>query len=69
MKLLTKRELEVLLVLSERLTNAEIASRLYISTKTAGHHVSNILVKLHLRSRTEAAALALRYSGQNLAQQ
>jgi DNA-binding CsgD family transcriptional regulator len=69
MKLLTKRELEVLLVLGEGLTNAEIASRLYISTKTAGHHVSNILVKLHLRSRTEAAALALRYSGQNPAQQ
>ena len=69
MKLLTKRELEVLLVLGEGLTNAEIASRLYISTKTAGHHVSNILLKLHLRSRTEAAALALRYSGQNPAQQ
>jgi DNA-binding CsgD family transcriptional regulator len=65
MGLLTKREVEVLLVLGEGLTNAEIASRLYISTKTAGHHVSNVLVKLHLKTRTEAAAFALRYAGQN----
>jgi DNA-binding CsgD family transcriptional regulator len=57
---LTRRELEVLELLSEGLTNAEIAQRLFISTKTAGNHVSNILIKLNLRSRTEAAALALR---------
>ena len=57
---LTRRELEVLELLSEGLTNAEIAQRLFISTKTAGNHVSNILMKLNLRSRTEAAALALR---------
>ena len=57
---LTRRELEVLELLSEGLTNAEIAQRLFISTKTAGNHVSNILTKLNLRSRTEAAALALR---------
>ncbi|MGH8913555.1 MAG: LuxR C-terminal-related transcriptional regulator [Acidimicrobiia bacterium] len=57
---LTKRETEVLGLLSEGLTNYEIAQRLYISTKTAGNHVSNVLMKLNLRSRTEAAAYALR---------
>jgi DNA-binding CsgD family transcriptional regulator len=57
---LSRREMEVLRLLSEGLTNAEIASRLYISTKTAGHHVSNILMKSGLRSRGEAAAWALR---------
>lgn len=57
---LSRREQEVLHLLSEGLTNAEIASRLYISTKTAAHHVSNILMKTGLRSRGEAAAWALR---------
>lgn len=57
---LTRREVEVLELLSEGLTNAEIAQRLFISTKTAGNHVSNILMKLNLRSRTEAAAHVLR---------
>ncbi len=58
---LTRRELEILGLLSEGLTNAEIAQRLFISTKTAGNHVSNILMKLNLRSRTEAAAHVLRH--------
>lgn len=58
--LLTRRELEVLRLLAEGLTNAEIAARLYISTKTAGHHVSNVLAKLGARTRGEAAAWALR---------
>jgi DNA-binding CsgD family transcriptional regulator len=57
--LLSRRELEVLRLVAEGLLNAEIAARLFISTKTAGHHVSNILTKLGLRSRTEAAAFAL----------
>jgi DNA-binding NarL/FixJ family response regulator len=61
---LSRREQEVLRLLSEGLTNAEIASRLYISTKTAGHHVSNVLMKLHLKSRTEAAVYALRHAGE-----
>jgi DNA-binding NarL/FixJ family response regulator len=57
---LTRREREVLALLAEGLTNAEIAARLVISDKTAGHHVSHILRKLGLRNRAEAAAYALR---------
>lgn len=52
---LTEREREVLALLREGLTNAEIAGRLYISVKTAGHHVSAVLGKLGVSSRREAA--------------
>jgi DNA-binding NarL/FixJ family response regulator len=62
--LLSKRETEVLRLLAEGLTNAEIAARLFISTKTAGNHVSSVLSKLNLRSRSEAAAYAVRYLGE-----
>lgn len=60
--LLSRREREVLALLAEAMTNAEIAERLFISAKTAEHHVSSILAKLQLRSRGEAAAFALRHS-------
>lgn len=57
---LTGREAEIFALLAHGLTNREIAERLFISPKTAEHHVSSILGKLNLRSRTEAAALAAR---------
>jgi DNA-binding CsgD family transcriptional regulator len=59
--LLTQREIEVLRLLGEGLTNAEIAARLFISPKTAEHHVSRIFAKLGLSKRSEAAAYAVRH--------
>ena len=55
---LTRRELDVLELLAEGLTNAEIATRLVITEKTVGHHVSSILGKPAVRSRYDAAKLA-----------
>ena len=59
--LLTQREIEVLRLLGEGLTNAEIAARLFISPKTAEHHVSRIFAKLGMTKRSEAAAYAVRH--------
>jgi DNA-binding CsgD family transcriptional regulator/tetratricopeptide (TPR) repeat protein len=55
---LTRREVEVLRLLSEGLRNSTIASRLFVSTKTVDHHVSAILTKLGVPSRAEAVAMA-----------
>lgn len=57
---LTKRETEVMSLLAAGLSNADIAGRLYISPRTAEHHVASILSKLGLRSRAEVAAYAVR---------
>jgi NarL family two-component system response regulator LiaR len=57
---LTKRELEVLVLLVEGLNNTQIAARLYVSAATVKTHVGHILAKLGVTSRTEAAAVALR---------
>ena len=57
---LTTREVEVLALVGEGLTNRQIAERLFISPKTAGLHVSNILGKLGVANRTQAAEVAHR---------
>ena len=57
---LTRREVEVLALLAEGRTNRQIADTLFISESTASVHVSNILGKLGVSGRTEAAAVALR---------
>ena len=57
---LTAREVEVLRLLAKGLTNQEIAEKLFIGTGTVRTHVSNILGKLHLANRTQAALYALR---------
>ncbi|NCF67556.1 MAG: response regulator [Chloroflexi bacterium] len=57
---LTTREVEVLRLLAQGLTNQEIAAQLVIGEGTVRTHVSNILSKLHLANRTQAALYALR---------
>ena len=55
---LTGRQMEILTLLIEKLSNAEISARLHISPKTVDHHVSAILEKMDLHSREDAAAFA-----------
>ena len=61
---LTQRERDVLGLVAEGLTNPQIAERLYISPKTAEHHVGRLLSKLGVHNRAEAAALFARASRQ-----
>ncbi|MGH9209923.1 MAG: helix-turn-helix transcriptional regulator [Acidimicrobiales bacterium] len=56
---LTPRERDVATLLAEGLTNSQVADRLFISPRTAAVHVSNILAKLGMSSRTEVAAWVL----------
>ena len=58
--LLTPREREVAQLVADGLTNAELAKRLYISPRTAAVHVSNILRKLGVASRTDVAGALAR---------
>lgn len=62
---LTKRENEVLELLAEGCSNEQIAKRLYISRRTAEHHVASILSKLGLRSRAEVAAYVVRAASED----
>ena len=57
---LTEREVEVLILVARGLSNQEIAERLVVSERTVRTHVSNILGKLHLANRTQAALYAVR---------
>ena len=58
---LTRREMEVLELLSRGMRNREIAAALYISEKTVKNHISGILAKLQVNDRTEAALLAAKH--------
>ncbi|HEY6888658.1 MAG TPA: LuxR C-terminal-related transcriptional regulator, partial [Solirubrobacter sp.] len=55
---LSRREVEVVRLVAQGLTNREIAARLVLSTRTVDMHVRNILSKLRSRTRTEAASRA-----------
>lgn len=58
---LTEREVEILALLVEGLSNAQIAEKLFLSVAAVKYHVSNILSKLGAANRTEAAAIARQY--------
>jgi DNA-binding NarL/FixJ family response regulator len=58
---LTAREQEVLDLIADGLSNRDIAGKMFISEKTVKTHVSNILSKLHLEDRTQAAIYALKH--------
>jgi len=57
---LTKREIEVLILLSEGLFNKEIAYKLNISERTVKNHISNIFKKINVSDRTQAAVFAIK---------
>lgn len=58
---LTAREIDVLELLSKGLTNREIGEQLHLAEKTVKHHMTVILQKLHVRTRTEAALMAVQH--------
>ncbi len=59
-QLLSERELEVVRLVSEGLSNKDISRRLGLSDKTVKNHISHILAKLNLTARTQVAVLAIR---------
>jgi len=63
---LTERELEVLTLIAQGYSNREIGEQLHLSERTVGKYVSNILDKLHLANRTQAALYGLRKGIANL---
>ena len=61
---LSEREREILSLVAEGMTNREIGERVHLAEKTIKHHMTNVLGKLHVRSRVEAALLATRQKPQ-----
>lgn len=59
---LTEREREILQLIGTGLTNREIGAKVFLSEKTVKHHVTNILQKLQVRSRVEAALFAAQHA-------
>ncbi len=60
-KRISRREMEILSLISESMTNEEIAQKLFLSTKTVKTHIRNIFEKTDIRNRVEAALLYTRY--------
>jgi len=58
---LTPREVDILQLLSQGLTNRQIGERMFLAEKTVKHYMTSILQKLHVRSRTEAAVIAMQH--------
>lgn len=58
---LTKREMDVLVLVARGATNKEVAAQLYLSASTVDFHMRNILAKLHLRNRAQVVAWALEH--------
>jgi len=61
MKAISRREMEILELVSESMTNEEIAQKVFLSPKTVKTHIRNIFEKAEIRNRTEAALLYTRY--------
>jgi DNA-binding NarL/FixJ family response regulator len=60
LSMLTDREMQVLKLIAGGQDNAQIAAELHISPKTVKNHISNILMKLQIENRIQAAVLAVR---------
>ena len=65
MKDISKREMEVMALISESMTNEEIAQKLFLSAKTVKTHIRNIFEKTGIRNRVEAVLLYIRYKQEN----
>jgi DNA-binding NarL/FixJ family response regulator len=62
---LTARENEILLLLSQGLTNRGIGEQMFLAEKTVKHYMTSIMQKLNVHSRTEAALIAMQHNAQN----
>ena len=67
MKIVSRREMEVMALISESMTNEEIAQKLFLSAKTIKTHIRNIFEKTGIRNRVEAVLLYIRYKQESKA--